>query len=247
VPEVTDLLGQQLSTAIRDARRAGPLMGVVLDLRGNGGGSTDGAAAAIGVFMPGVPSFPLLSRGGEIEIEHAFSPAQSSVWAGPVAALVDGYTASAAEMIAGAIAAYDRGAVLGSRTFGKGCIQEYFDDRVGAGVLRLTTMLFALPDGSPLQGVGLDPAVHLAIPAVKERESLLEAAMPPWRGPDVRAPQSLRWASWGYHGGHVGPCRDRMLCAALRRLGRSIAAPSRPVKVSALLQRRSKPRAARKQ
>ena len=49
-------------------------------------------------------------------------------WRGPVASLVDGDTASAAEMIAGALAAYRRGPTVGSTTFGKGCAQEYLDD-----------------------------------------------------------------------------------------------------------------------
>jgi carboxyl-terminal processing protease len=224
VPEVSDTLGEHLSEAIRAARSAGPLKGVVLDLRGNGGGSTDGAEAAIGVFLPGVPSFPLLLRGGEIEVEHALVPAQSSTWSGPVAVIVDGYTASAAEMIAGALGAYARGIVLGSRTFGKGCIQEYFDDRAGTGVLRLTTMLFALPDGSPLQGVGLTPAIRLPMPATPEREATLDAALPPWRGPDVRPGQSPNFAVWSRHAGRVGPCRDQTVCAALRRLGHSTRA-----------------------
>jgi carboxyl-terminal processing protease len=192
---------------------------VVLDLRGNGGGSTDGAEAAVGVFLPGYPSFPLLLRGGSVEVEHAAAPVKSDVWAGPVAVLVDGYTASAAEMIAGAIAAYSRGVLLGTRTFGKGCIQEYFDDRVGAGVLRLTTMLFALPDGSPVQGVGLTPALHLPLPTTREREAGLESSLPPWRGPDVRAPVTNSFPIWSPHGGRVGPCADPTVCVALRRLG----------------------------
>jgi carboxyl-terminal processing protease len=132
--------------------------------------------------------------------------------------LVDGYTASAAEMIAGAIASYGRGSVVGTRTFGKGCVQEYFDDRVGAGVLRLTTMVFALPDGSPLQGVGLTPAIEIDMPRVRERESLL-GSVPPWRGPDVRDRGRMGGARWTPHGGRVGPCKDRAVCAALERLG----------------------------
>jgi carboxyl-terminal processing protease len=219
ISDVTDSLGEELMDAIaRLGRERERPLGVLLDLRGNGGGSTDGAAGAIGVFLPGVPSFPMRRRIGAVEVEHASTPPSDARWAGPVASLVDGHTASAAEMIAGALASYGRGTVVGSRTFGKGCVQEYFDDRAGAGVLRLTTMVFALPDGSPLQGVGLSPGVELDLPRVREKESLLGFALP-WRGPDVRDRARMGGARWPSHLNRVGPCRDRAICAALHALG----------------------------
>jgi carboxyl-terminal processing protease len=186
--EVPDRLGEALAELMTQVKREAPPLAVLLDLRGNGGGSTDGAAGALGVFMPDVPSFPLKRRDGSIEIERTLRPAEGALWAGPLAVLVDGYTASAAEMIAGAVASYRRGPVVGSRTFGKGCIQEYFDDRSGAGVLRLTTMVFALPDGSPIQGVGITPTVLLPLPAAPEREAALPGSFSAWTGPDVRMP-----------------------------------------------------------
>src|SRR6185503_6191822 len=192
--------------------------GILLDLRGNGGGSTDGAAGAIGVFLPGVPSFPLLRRGGSIEVQRAMVPEPAGQWRGPVAVLVAGYTASAAEMIAGALQSYARGVVVGTRTFGKGCIQEYFDDRSGDGVLRLTTMVFSLPDGAPLQGVGLTPTLGLAWPIPAEREATLTGTPPAWRGPDVRAPSAIGAPPWPAHHGKIGACADREVCAALARL-----------------------------
>jgi carboxyl-terminal processing protease len=223
ISEVRDTLGEELAGLIA-ANQTPRVAGILLDLRGNGGGSTDGAAGAIGVFLPGAPSFPLLRRGGSIEVQRAMVPAPAGQWQGPVAALVDGYTASAAEMIAGAIQSYGRGVVVGTRTFGKGCIQEYFDDRVGVGVLRLTTMVFALPDGNPLQGVGLAPTLPLPLPRVREREALLGASVPPWRGPDVRDRAQMGGARWPSHRGRVGPCKDRAVCRALERLGDDVVA-----------------------
>ena len=176
IDEVGDRLGEDLADPLVLAQKADdPPVGVVLDLRGNGGGSTDGAAAAIGLFLPGVPSFPLIHRGVVSEILRASAPDLEAVWKGPVAVLVDGYTASAAEMIAGAIDSYGRGPLLGAHTFGKGCVQEYFDDHSGAGVLRLTTLLVALPDGTALQQVGLEPEWSLGLPLVDEHEADLEA------------------------------------------------------------------------
>ncbi len=134
INEVGDRLGDDLADRLALARQADDApLGVVLDLRGNGGGSTDGAAAAIGLFLPGVPGFALIHRGQVSEILRASLPDPETVWKGPVAVLVDGYTASAAEMIAGALDSYGRGPLLGAHTFGKGCVQEYFDDHSGAG------------------------------------------------------------------------------------------------------------------
>lgn len=211
--------GEELAAWIAERRSAGQQpSALLLDLRGNGGGSIDGAAGVIGVFLPGVPIFPLRRRGGGIEIQHAARPPEGT-WSGPVATLVDGYTASAAEMIAGGLSAYRRGSVIGARTFGKGCVQEYFDDLSGVGVLRLTTMVFSLPDGSPLQGHGLTPTLPLQVGSPRERELNLPGALAAWAGPDVRRPTSIGGPPWPPHAGALGTCSDATLCAALRRLG----------------------------
>src|SRR5690606_2164029 len=153
---VADGMEGALAELLAEARRENT-HGVLLDLRGNGGGSTRAALGITGLFLPGARLFPLSARGRLVDVMRADVPTPDRVWTGPVAALVDGYTASAAEMIAGAFVAYGRGPVVGSRTFGKGCIQEYADDHTGRGVLRITSLLFALPDGSPVQGVGISP------------------------------------------------------------------------------------------
>lgn len=218
VADVPDDLGVRLSATLRAASSKKP-RGLVLDLRGNGGGSTDGASDAISLFLPGATLFPMLRRDGTIEIERAKEPLENERWTGPVAALVDGDTASAAEMIAGALAAYRRGVVVGSRTYGKGCAQEYLDDAVGAGVLRLTTIVYALPDGTPVQRVGLIPTLQLDATDSGERESWLSASLPPWRGPDLREPSRIGEVPWPPHRGRIGPCQDELVCRALRSLG----------------------------
>ncbi|MEZ4222458.1 MAG: S41 family peptidase [Polyangiaceae bacterium] len=239
VEDVPDGLGLDLANYIMGARQeAEPLVGVMLDLRGNGGGSIDGAASAIGVFLPGAISFPLRRRGGAVEVQRAWTPSQEARWSGPVAVLVDGYTASAAEMIAGALSVYQRGPVLGSRTFGKGCIQEYFDDRSGVGVLRLTTMLFALPDGRALQGVGLQPDLLLPLPAPRQREASLPAAPSQWTGPDVRS--ATRPGPPWPAADPLGPCEDATVCRALRRLA-SRNPPRRALRAQSTMPRRATP------
>ena len=101
IHDVRDDLGDELSrTILRERAREGrPVAGVVLDLRGNGGGSTDGAIDALGLFLPGAALFPMKRRDGSLETDRAPEPAGVERWRGPIATLVDGDTASAAEMI----------------------------------------------------------------------------------------------------------------------------------------------------
>ncbi|AKT37758.1 uncharacterized protein CMC5_019000 [Chondromyces crocatus] len=219
IPDVPDDLGDRLSRVLLRARESGPLRGVVLDLRANGGGSTDGAIAAIGHFLPGVTLFPMRRRDGGVEVERAPDIPTTRGWAGPVAALVDGDSASAAEMIAGALGSYRRGIVVGDRTYGKGCAQEYLDDEAHVGVLRLTTLLYALPDGSPVQKTGILPQLSLTLPVAVEREDRIAHALDPWQGPDVRDAARVREVPWPTHGGRVGPCSDDVVCRALRAIG----------------------------
>jgi carboxyl-terminal processing protease len=232
IHDVRDDLGDELTRAIlREREREGrPIVGIVLDVRGNGGGSTDGAIDALGVFIPGAPLFPMKRRDGSMETDRAPEPPGVDRWGGPVATLVDGDTASAAEMIAGALGAYRRGPTLGATTFGKGCAQEYLDDDAQTGVVRLTTLLYALPDGTPVQRVGLTPTIRFPFGSfdAADREAALPHAPPSWRGPDVRDRAVLAhsedgtWSTaWPLHGGNVGPCRDADVCRALRLLGTS--------------------------
>ena len=224
ITDVPDDLGTRVGAAVDRAHTGRDLRGVVLDLRANGGGSTDGAMAAIGVFLPGATLFPMRRRDGSTEVERAPDVPADKRYGGPLAVLVDGDSASAAEMIAGGLLAYHRAVVLGDRTYGKGCAQEYLDDDAHSGVLRLTTLLFSLPDGSPVQKTGIVPNVRLSLPAAMEREAGMTRALGPWRGPDVRDPGRVRDVPWPNHGGRVGPCKDATVCRALRSLGAMRAA-----------------------
>jgi carboxyl-terminal processing protease len=238
IKDVRDELGDDLATAITEeqAKPGRKVTGVILDLRGNGGGSTDGALGALSLFLPGAPLFAMKRRDGTVEIDRALVPRETDRWNGPVATLVDGSTASAAEMIAGALAAYKRGPTIGATTFGKGCAQEYVDDDAHAGVLRMTTLVYALPDGTPVQRVGLVPQIRFPFVAlgdpqtVEERESKLAHSAPAWTGPDVRdlslvAAKSDE-TSWPAHNGNVGPCQEADVCKALRLIGGSKRVPT---------------------
>lgn len=223
IADVADDLGDELSAALADETR--DTAGVLLDLRGNGGGSLDAAVQSLGWLMPGARLFPLIHRGSVTEILQADAPA--GAYSGPLSVLVDGDTASAAEMLAGAVQAYQRGTLIGVRTFGKGCVQEYFDDVVASGVLRMTTLQFVMPDGHPLQQIGLTPELSLPLPPASERESQITRQPITFEGPDVRDRRLGPGPAWPKLSGTPGPCADPVVCQALVRL--SGARPGTPI------------------
>jgi carboxyl-terminal processing protease len=222
IPDVGDWLGEDLATVLaHDAKQA---RGVLLDLRGNGGGSLEAAVDVLGQLLPGKPLFPLIRRGQVSEVLRAATP--PAPYLGPVAALVDGDTASAAEMIAGALQAYGRGPVLGVRTFGKGCVQEYFDHVAPSGVLRMTTLQFVMPNGKPLQQVGLTPDLSLPLAPGTERESQIARQPITFDGPDVREVRTPVGPAWPRLHGTPGPCEEPVVCLALARLSGAGSASS---------------------
>jgi carboxyl-terminal processing protease len=186
----------------------------------------DGATSALSLFLPGVPVFPLMHGGRLVEVLRTAGDPRER-FHGPLAVLVDGQTASAAEMIAGALDRYRRALLLGQPTYGKGCVQEYFHDEAGAGILRLTTRLYTLPDGSSVQRRGLVPAVPLPMPHVLQHEADVPGTLAGVEGPDVREvqPEAPTCPS---PGARLGPCRERLVCSALRWAARAPARAFRP-------------------
>ena len=231
IPDVYDDLGELFARALTRVRTPA-LVGIVLDLRGNGGGSTEGAIDTLGAFLPGARLFAMKNRRGTIEMDSAPSPPPDERWGGPVATLVDAGTASAAEMLAGALAAYKRGPTIGAPTYGKGCAQEYLDDDAHAGLLRVTTLLFALPDGSPVQRTGLPPMIPYPFrdgDVGDDREAKLAHSPSAWTGPDIRDRAWLARAptfAWPSASGRVGPCKDDDACRAITLLGESRVRPT---------------------
>jgi carboxyl-terminal processing protease len=214
IPDVGDALGQELADVLE--RETPGTSAVLLDLRGNGGGSLDAAVESLGLLLPGAKLFPLVRRGAVAEVLQAQRPGYE--YRGPVAALVDGDTASAAEMLAGALQAYGRGTLIGVRTFGKGCVQEYFDEIVSSGVLRMTTLQFVMPNGKPLQQIGLTPDLLLPLAPALERESQITRQPITFDGPDVRDRKIGPGPAWPRTSSKPGPCQDPLVCTALSRL-----------------------------
>ena len=139
--------------------------GIVLDLRNNGGGSLNEAVELTGLFIDTGPVVQVRESGGRVNVESDRKPGVA--WDGPLAVLVNRGSASASEIVAGAIQDYGRGLVIGETTFGKGTVQNLFDlDRWPAnestrhGQVKMTIAQFFLPGGSSTQNRGVVPDIR---------------------------------------------------------------------------------------
>ncbi|MDY0810208.1 S41 family peptidase [Kitasatospora purpeofusca] len=145
----TSGVAEQVRAAVRGARA-----GVVLDLRGNSGGLVEEAVGTAGVFLDGGPVGSYQDRGGTRELTAPPGGDQRT----PLVVLVDGGTMSAAELLTGALQDRGRAVVAGSRTFGKGTVQQ--PSRLADGaVLELTVGRYYTPAGRSPEGAGLAPDV----------------------------------------------------------------------------------------
>jgi carboxyl-terminal processing protease len=176
--------------------------GVVLDLRGNGGGFLPEAQSLTGLFIDRGPVVQVKFSNGEKEVLD--DTESGAAYGGPLAVLVDRFSASASEIFAGALQDYRRAVVLGQRTFGKGTVQNLvplsrWSSRPVNGQLTVTIGKFYRVTGESTQHRGVEPDVALASPIDLEEvgESALDDALPwdriagvPFRT-DSRSPESL--------------------------------------------------------
>jgi carboxyl-terminal processing protease len=164
VNEFSRDVGKDVNEAIVDLRRqtAGKLSGLVLDLRSNPGGSLDEAIALSDLFLT---SGDIVSLRGRVASENEYYRAES-VFKGdvakglPIVVLVDAGSASASEIVAGALQDQHRAVVMGERTFGKGSVQSMFTlDRTSA--VKLTTARYFTPSGHSVQEGGIEPDIRV--------------------------------------------------------------------------------------
>ena len=169
VAAITAGSGRDVRRAVASARRS-RVVGVVLDLRGNPGGLLHEAVEVASVFLADGPVVSYTRRDEPPRVLPALGDGDETI---PVAVLVDGGTASAAEIVAGALQDRRRGVVVGSRTFGKGSVQE--SQQLGDGAaLELTVARFVTPEGRAIDGVGLEPDIEVA-PGVEPAVALRRA------------------------------------------------------------------------
>jgi carboxyl-terminal processing protease len=129
---------------------------IILDLRGNGGGLAEEAVATASLFLSEGVVAHLRSEEGEEELSVEGDPLTRQL---PLAVLVDGGTASAAELVAGALQDRGRATVVGTPTFGKGSVLSVEEVGGSGAAIQFTTAFFLTPDGHRIEGRGILPDV----------------------------------------------------------------------------------------
>ncbi len=143
----------------------------ILDLRGNPGGILDDGVAVAGMLVPKGPIVSLVYKNGDRYVENS-SLEQVKY---PLAVLVDHGTASAAEIVAGAVKDTGAGRLFGVKTFGKGSVQGVYriDDDTA---VKITTARYYTPSGVSIHNVGIEPDVNIELPDGAETDVQLQAA-----------------------------------------------------------------------
>ena len=140
---------------------------IIMDLRGNSGGLLDEATALTGLFIDQGPIVQLKDMDDNIEVLE--DPYPGMVYNGPMVIMIDRYSASASEIFAAAIQDYQRGIVIGQKTFGKGTVQNLYPldrysrytSKKGFGQLTLTIAKYYRVTGSGTQNKGVTPDIEL--------------------------------------------------------------------------------------
>jgi carboxyl-terminal processing protease len=171
--------GDELGHVVKQRLKSGA-KAVVLDLRGNGGGLLDEAVKAASVF---IPEGPVVITDGRSRPRHVFNANGDAISTKvPVTVLVDGGTASAAEIVSGALQDRHRAKLLGTRTFGKGVFQE-IEPLDNGGALDITVGEYFTPSGKNLggggtkRGAGLQPNVVVRQPPRSHADKALATAL----------------------------------------------------------------------
>lgn len=149
-------VGEKVQRAVESLTRRGA-RAFILDLRGNPGGLLDEAVAVAGVFLDGGTVVSYRPPSSEEVVFRASSPAVTTL---PLVVIVDEGSASASEVVAGAMKDRGRGIVVGTRTYGKGSIQTVVPLSDGSA-LKLTTSYYHTPSGRSIGEDGIDPDVNV--------------------------------------------------------------------------------------
>jgi carboxyl-terminal processing protease len=170
-----------LEAALQEIEAENDLKGLILDLRNNPGGLLSQAIEVTDLFLNAGVIVSTKGRDSSQDL-HATAHREVVERAYPIIALVNGGSASAAEIVAGALQDNKRAIVLGTKTFGKGSVQTIIPLSDGSG-LRLTTAMYYTPSGRSIQASGISPDIELKfIPPPEEEKD----------DPDVLREKDLR-------------------------------------------------------
>ena len=199
----------------------GEIAGIVLDLRNNPGGLVAAASAVADEFLSS--GIVYSTRHRDRVIDEVSAGSSGALQEAPMVVIVNEFSASASELVAGALQDHGRATIVGTRTFGKGSVQSIIDLPRGGG-LRLTTMRYYTPAGRAIQVAGITPDVPVdsalassgAVTIVREQdlENHLaseagpeEAASAPPPAPDPAAVQANADEAIGLGPTHLGVAR----------------------------------------
>jgi carboxyl-terminal processing protease len=215
IAEFSETTGNDTVAALRELRKRnrGALKGLVLDLRNNPGGVLEAAVAVADAFLDSGLIVSAKGRTPESKFEMNATPGDELNGA-PIVVLVNGGSASAAEIVAGALKDHHRAKLMGRTTFGKGSVQTVMP-LSGGRAIKLTTSLYYTPSGVSINHRGITPEIEL------EPEPEPAAGSPPaapaspdapleQRDPGVkRAIQELKMQSAGGSGSLTATLRSR--------------------------------------
>lgn len=184
IPSFYNGLTQHVRKLITELKEQ-EVAGIIVDLRGNGGGSLNESRTLTGLFIDSGPVVQVRSSNGQIDVERDVDGI--TLYDGPLTVLVDRFSASASEIFAAAIQDYQRGIVLGEQTFGKGTVQRhkglgrFYDVQdTQLGSIQYTTSKFYRISGGSTQHRGVIPDILFpsAIDPAEWGESREENALP---------------------------------------------------------------------
>ncbi len=159
----TDLL-----KAISDLQKETRLKGMVLDLRNNPGGVLNGAVGVSDAFID--DGLIVYTEGRLDDSSHRYlATPGDSLNGAPLVVLINGGSASASEIVAGAVQDHKRGIVLGTKSFGKGSVQTIQELRNGSAV-KLTTARYFTPNGRSIQAKGIEPDIKLSTLRISDKD-----------------------------------------------------------------------------
>ena len=151
------------------AETAEGLTGLVLDLRNNPGGLLSEAIRVSDAFLEKGEIVSTRGR-GENDIQHAYARPGDISGGLPLVVLINSGSASASEIVAGALKDHRRAVVMGTRSFGKGSVQT-ITPMPGHGAMRLTTALYFTPSGVSIQAKGISPDIEVALARIEKLDS----------------------------------------------------------------------------
>ena len=149
---------RDLDAALWKLHRAG-MRSLILDLRGNPGGLLTTSVDVVDKFIE--RGTIVSTRGRGKDEDYSYSAHSAGTWKVPLVVLIDGDSASASEIFAGAIRDHHRGVLVGTRSYGKGSVQGIFPLNSANAGIRLTTAKFYSPTGRAYSDVGVNPDVEV--------------------------------------------------------------------------------------